>query len=91
MKKAQTFKDNFMYALKEGASTFKNYKLFYNNLKKMKNPKEFYNFVKDSDTLMDLFVWYNDETGTLTYGSFKNNEEAFNKALIDDFGYILDE
>lgn len=91
MKKAQTFRDNFMKALKEGASTFKNYKLFYNDLKKIKNPKEFYEWVKDSDTLMDLFIWYNDETGTLQYGSFKNNEDAFNNALINDFGYILEE
>ena len=91
MKKPQTFKDNFMKAIKEGASTFKNYKMFYNDLKKIKNPKEFYNFVKDSDTLMDLFIWYNDETGTLQYGSFKNNEDAFNNALVNDLGYILDE
>ena len=91
MKRAQTFKDNFLKGIKEGASTFKNYKMFYNDLKKIKNPKEFYDFVKDSDTLMDIFIWYNDETGSLTYGSFKNNEEAFNNALINDFGYILDE
>lgn len=91
MKKAKIFKDNFLYALKEGAVKFKNYKLFYNDLKKIKNPKEFYEYVKDSDTLMDLFTWYDDETGTLKYGAFKSNEDAFNNALVNDFGYILDE
>lgn len=90
MKKAQTFKDNFLKALKEGASTFKNYKMFAKDLEKIKNPKEFYNYVKDSDTFMDLFIWYNDETGTITYGNFNNNEEAFNNALINDFGYELE-
>lgn len=91
MKKAQTFRDNFLLAIKEGASSFKNYKMFYEDLKKIKNPKEFYDFVKNSDTLMDIFIWYNDETGTLQYGSFKNNEEAFNNALVNDFGYNLEE
>ena len=91
MKKAQTFKDNFLKALEEGASTFKNYKMFAQDLKKIKNPKEFYKYVKDSDTFMDLFIWYNDETGTIAYGNFKDNEEAFNNALINDFGYDLEE
>lgn len=89
MKKAQTFKDNFIKGLKEGASSFKNYKMFLNDLEKIKNPKEFYNYIKSSDTFMDIFVWYNDETGTITYGSFKNNEEAFNNALVNDFGYNI--
>lgn len=90
MKKAQTFKDNFLRALKEGASTFKNYKMFADDLKKIKNPKEFYEYVKYSDTFMDLFIWYNDETGTITYGNFNNNEEAFNNALVNDFKYELE-
>lgn len=90
MKKAQTFRENFIKGIKEGASSFKNYKMFLRDLEKIKNPKEFYDFVKDSDTLMDVFIWYNDETGSLTYGSFKNNEEAFNNALVNDFGYTID-
>lgn len=91
MKKAQTFRENFLNSIKEGASSFKNYKMFYDDLKKIKNPKEFYDYVKNSDTLMDIFIWYNDETGTLQYGSFKNNEDAFNNALVNDFGYNLEE
>lgn len=91
IKKAQTFKDNFLRALKEGASTFKNYKMFAKDLEKIKNPKDFYNYVKDSDTFMDLFIWYNDETGTITYGNFNNNEEAFNNALINDFDYNIED
>lgn len=82
IKKADTFKTNFMGALKEGASNFKNYKLLNDKLKSIRNPKEFYNFVSQSDTLMDLFLWYDDETGLIQTGAFKNNEEGFNDALV---------
>lgn len=83
IKKAKTYRDNFMYALKDGASTFKNYKVLKERLEGIKNPKDFYEFVSQNDTLMDLFLWYDDETGTLKYGGFKSNEDAFNNALID--------
>ena len=82
IKKANTFRDNFMYALKEGASTFKNYKLLKEELTKLKNPKQFYDFISQSTILMDLFIWYDDETGHLQYGGYKGNEEAFNDALV---------
>lgn len=85
LKKAQTFRDNFMYALKEGARTFKNYKIFIKELEKIKNPVEFYDYLKNSDTFMDLFVWYKESEG-LTYGAFASNEEAFDSALEKDFG-----
>ena len=91
IKRANTFRDNFMYALKEGASTFKNYKLLKQELEKIKNPKDFYEFVSKSDTFMDLFIWYDDKTGTLKYGGFKSNEDAFNSALVNDFGIKIDE
>lgn len=89
LKKAQTFRDNFMYALKEGASTFKNYKQFKKELDNIKNPIEFYDYLKNSDTFMDLFVWYKENDG-ITYGAFASNEEAFNTALEKDFGLELE-
>lgn len=89
IKKADTFKTNFMYALKEGSSTFKNYKLLNDKLKTIRNPKEFYEYVSQSETLMDLFIWYDDETGTLQYGGFKSNEDAFNDALVK-LGFDID-
>lgn len=82
IKKASTFKENFMYALKEASSNFSNYKILKNKLDTIKNPKEFYEFVSQSETLMDLFIWYDDETGTLQYGGFKSNEDAFNDAIV---------
>jgi hypothetical protein len=90
LKKAETFRENFMSALKEGAGNFANYKMFEKDLKKIKNPQDFYNYVKNSDTFMDIFVWYNDEGGAIVYGNFKNNEDAFNKALVEDFGYNIE-
>lgn len=88
LKKAQTFRDNFMYALKEGASTFENYKLLKQKLDSIKDPKEFYDYLKNSDTFMDLFIWYKEGEG-LTYGGFNSNEEAFNSALEKDFEITL--
>ena len=82
IKKAQTFRDNFMYALKEGASTFKNYKLLKRELGKIKNPKQLYDYISQTPILMDLFLWYDDETGHLKYGGFSKNEEAFGDALV---------
>ena len=90
LKKAQTFRDNFMYALKEGAKTFTNYKLLKRELDKIKNPLDFYDKLKNSDTFMDLFLWYKEGEG-LVYGAFKDNEEAFNTALVNDFGIDLKE
>lgn len=84
LKKAQTFRENFMYALKEGARTFKNYSTFKKQLDSIKDPKEFYDYLKNSDTFMDLFVWYKEDEG-LTYGAFASNEEAFDSALEKDF------
>ena len=90
LKKAETFRENFMTALKEGAGNFDNYKMFEKDLKKIKNPQDFYNYVKNSDTFMDIFVWYNDEGGAIVYGNFKNNEDAFNRALVEDFNYNIE-
>lgn len=88
LKKAQTFRDNFMLALKEGASTFENYQLLKDELDKIKDPKEFYDYLKNSDTFMDLFIWYKEGEG-LTYGGFASNEDAFNSALEKDFNIEL--
>ena len=34
---------------------------------------------------MDLFLWYQ-ESDTLFYGAFSNNEEAFNSTLLFHLG-----
>jgi len=66
--------------------TYKNYKLLLNKLKTIKNPIEFYQFVKQSDILSDLFLFYKDKATAQTYGGFVDNQEAFNTALYEQLG-----
>lgn len=82
--KAELFRKNFYKAL-EGISNFQNYEVLKKNLDKIKNPIKFYNFVKQSPTLMDLFLWYK-ESDSLFYGSFSSNEEAFDSSLLFHLG-----
>lgn len=82
--KAELFRKNFYKAL-EGISNFQNYEVLKKNLDKIKNPIKFYNFVKQSPTLMDLFLWYK-ESDSLFYGSFSSNQEAFDSSLLFHLG-----
>ena len=54
-----------------------------NLLKSIKNPVQFYNYIQQSETLQDIFLYYKDEANAQTYGGFKNNQNAFNKAIED--------
>ena len=89
IKKANTFKNNFLEAL-ERCSNYENYDKLIKKLNTIKNPQKFYEYIKQSDVFMDLFVWYDDESGTLVYGSFKSNEDAFNRGL-EELGIDLNE
>ena len=40
--------------------------------------------MKKSNILMDIFLWYKDEDGSLVYGDFDSNEQAFDTALKRD-------
>ena len=46
-------------------------------------PSLCYNYINQSDTLKDIFLYYRDENTANTYGGFKSNQNAFNKALDD--------
>jgi len=83
--RAGIFRENFMKSLKQ-MKTYKNYKLLLNKLKTIKNPIEFYQFVKQSDILSDLFLFYKDKATAQTYGGFVDNQEAFNTALYEQLG-----
>ena len=84
MKKALTFRENMYTALK-GVSNFENYGILKKELDKIKNPQKFFEYVKQSPILMDIFVWYKNPE-VLHYGSFSSNQEAFNSSLLYHLG-----
>ena len=78
------FQENFYKAL-EGISNFQNYEVLKHELDKIKNPSKFYEYVKKSPVLMDLFLWYK-ESDSLFYGGFNDNEDAFDSTLMYHLG-----
>ena len=78
------FQENFYVAL-EGISNFQNYEVLKAELDKIKNPTKFYEYVKKSPVLMDLFLWYK-ESDSLFYGGFSDNQEAFDSTLMYHLG-----
>lgn len=81
--RADIFRNNFMNALEE-MSTYKNYNLLVDKLKSIKNPIQFYNYVRQSNILSDLFLFYKDKATSQTYGGFVDNQEAFNTAIFNE-------
>ena len=80
LKQDSLFRENFMKALEE-TSDFENYDKLKEKLDSIKNPTKFYEFIKQSNIFMDLFIWYHDKSGTIVYGAFATNEDAFNEGL----------
>lgn len=80
--KDELFRENFYKAL-EGISNFQNYELLKKELDKIKNPTKFYEYVKKSTILMDLFLWYKNPEVNV-YGSFRNNQEAIDFSMLYD-------
>lgn len=83
--KEKLFMDNFYKAL-EDISNFEDYDKLKKELNKIKNPHNFYEYVKRSPVLMDIFLWYKGET---VYGGYTSNEEAFHSTLENDLGINL--
>lgn len=88
--KNKLFMDNFYTAL-EGAKNFEHYEDFRERIKKIRNPNTFYEVMKQSPILMDIFLWYKADDGGLVYSVFDTNEQAFNHALREDFGIDIPE
>ena len=83
LKRAETFRRNFLESVKE-ASSFENYDKLVKELNKIKNPIDFYNKVKESQIAMDFGVWYNeidDPNDTISYGKFATSQDMFNEML----------
>lgn len=81
--KADIYRKNFLNSLNE-MSTYDNYKLLRDKLEKIENPIKFFEYVQQSETLSDLFLYYKDKATSQTYGGFSSNQEAFNKAIFED-------
>ena len=77
------FMENFKTAAKD-LSSFKNYGKLLQIMNSVRNPNKFYELMKKSNILMDIFIWYKDEDGTLVYSGFDSNEQAFDTALKED-------
>ena len=89
--KAKVFKENFYQAL-DSLKLMNNYDVLKKELDKYKNPISFYNRVKDSDILMDIFKWYKGQDGEiLIYGGFETAQEAFNTAVEEDMKIKINE
>ena len=82
------FRDNFMKSL-DNIKNFDNYEVLKKELNKIKNPNKFYDFVKKSPVLMDIFLWYKEDDGSLVYSTFDTNEQAFNYALQNDLDLLI--
>lgn len=84
IKKAITYKDNYMKVL-NNMENYENYDLLKEKLDSIKDSKEFYEFIKQSSVLSDLFKFADSENKSdpmaQTYGGFANNQEAFNTGL----------
>lgn len=80
LKKAEQFRENFMNSLSE-LSTYDNYEKLRTKLESIKNPIQFYDYVRGSEVLSDLFLYYKDKATAQTYGGFASNQDAFNYAL----------
>ena len=87
--KNKQFMDNFYTAL-DDISNFENAKMLKRELKKIRNPNKFYEYVKKSPILMDIFLWYKEDDGSLIYSNFDTNEQAFNSALANDLNFNID-
>lgn len=88
MARDKQFMENFYKAL-EGISNFENYDVLKRQLDKIKNPSSFYEYVKRSPILMDLFLWYKTSDSTI-YGGYQSNEEAFTSTLMNDLGIFIE-
>lgn len=80
LKKANIYRENFMLALEE-MKDYDNYNLLKERLDKIKNPKEFFEFVNQSNEISDLFLYYKDKATAQTYGGFASNQDAFNAGI----------
>lgn len=103
LRKAQTFRDNFMKTFEAGLSGYENYDLFKQKLESIKDPRDFYDYISQSEFLMDSFVLYDSKAKSMSkasktnanngydYSAYGSNEEAFNNALKEVYNLDIKE
>ena len=101
LRKAQTFRDNFMKTFEAGLSGYEYYDEFKRKLESIKDPRDFYDYISRSEFLMDSFVLYDSKAKALEkasktnanngydYSAYGSNEEAFNNALQDVYNFDI--
>lgn len=88
-KKAELYRQNYYIAMKE-LKNFKNYNILKEKLDSIKNPKDFYEYIQQSEILSDLFAWYDDNAGSYVMAGFASNEDGFDYALQVELGFKLE-
>ena len=89
LKKAVQYRRNYLDAL-EQMSGYDNYRMLYKKLLNIRDPFKFFELLKKSTTLRDLFEYYKDKATAQTYGGFASNQDAFNYGLTE-LGIYVDE
>lgn len=88
MVRATIYRENFEYAL-SFSEKMEGYDLLLRRLNRIKNPINFFNFVRKSDVMSDIFVYYKPGDG-LVYGDFSSEQDRFNKGL-EELGIVEEE
>ena len=83
------FQKNFLEAIKD-LRYLENYDILLNEINKRKNPTDLWNWVKNSEILADVFLWYDDEKGNSSYGAFASNDQRLDRAL-EELGIEIDQ
>lgn len=83
------FQKNFLEAIKD-LRYLEHYDILLNEINKRKNPTDLWNWVKNSEILADIFLWYDDEKGNRSYGAFASNDQRLDRAL-EELGIDIDE
>lgn len=87
LKKAITYKENLLTALAT-MEDFTNYHMLFDKIEKM-NPIDVYNFIKKSNALKDIFLWYKADKEGLQYGTFNSREEIFDYAVFEELNIAI--
>ena len=88
--KAKVFMNNFKKAV-DNLQNFEHYNILKQKMNEVRNPAKFYEIMKKSNILMDIFLWYKDPDGALVYSNFDTNEEAFDYALSEELDIDIPE
>lgn len=88
--KSKVFMQNFKKAV-DNLQNFEHYKILKEKMNEVRNPAKFYELMKKSNILMDIFLWYKDPDGALVYSNFDTNEEAFDYALSEELDIDIPE